>query len=120
MRGEPRRDVLDDTGDVDEAYTRDGRVEPRAQPPDELVVDAARRLDGPLLHPPGVRDEHDEQAARAERDDLDVAYGRTAERGVLHHGHLPGELREQSHGAGDDVVEVERAVEERLDRLALR
>src|ERR1044072_2423413 len=45
---------------------------------------------------------------------------RAGQRRVLHDRDLPGELREQPHRAGDHVVEVDRAGEERLDRPALR
>ena len=44
---------------------------------------------------------------------------RARQRRVLHDRDLAGELREQPDGAGDDVVEVDRAVQEGLDRAAL-
>ena len=56
----------------------------------------------------------------AERDQLDVAHGRAGQRGVLHDGDLAGQLREQPHRALHDVVEVDRAVEDRGDRALLR
>ena len=52
-------------------------------------------------------------------DELDVTHRRSGQRRVLHDGDLTGELREQPHAAVDDVVEVEGAVEEALDRTPL-
>ena len=53
------------------------------------------------------------------RDDLDVTHLRPGQRGVLHDGYLASDLREQANRAQHDVVEVDRAFEERADGAAL-
>ena len=54
-----------------------------------------------------------------QRHQLDVAHARPRQRGVLDDSHLLGQLGEQPHRPGDDVVEVHRPVQEGLDGPAL-
>ena len=76
-------------------------------------------VDDPLLDPAGGGDEHDEQPLAADRHELDVAHRRARQRRVLHDGDLAGQRREQAHGAVDDVVEVDGALEELGDGALL-
>ena len=76
-------------------------------------------VDDPLLDPAGGRDEHDEQPLATDRHQLDVTHRRPRERRVLHDGDLPGQRRQQAHGAVDDVVEVDGALEELGDGALL-
>ena len=85
-----------------------------------LLVDRLLELGEALLDLAGVGDQDAEHASRCERDELDVAHARAAEARVLHDGELLGELGDEAHGAGQQLVEVARLAEERLDRLALR
>ena len=82
-------------------------------------VEHLAEVDDPLVDPAGVGDQHEHQPGGGERDDLAVPHRGAGERRVLHDGHLPGELGEQPHAAAHDVVEVDRAVEERLHRPPL-
>ena len=52
-------------------------------------------------------------------DQLEVAHPRARQRRVLHHGDVAGQLGQRADGAVQHVVEVDGAVEERLDRPAL-
>ena len=52
------------------------------------------------------------QPLGADRHELDVAHRRAGQRGVLHDGDLVGQRGEEAHRAVDDVVEVDRALEE--------
>ena len=76
-------------------------------------------VDDPLLDPAGGGDEHDEQPLAADRHELDVAHRRAGQRRVLHDRDLPGQRGEQAHGAVDDVVEVDGALEELGDGALL-
>ena len=49
-----------------------------------------------------------------------MAHARAAEARVLHDRELVGELGDEAHGAGEQLVEVARLAEERLDGLPLR
>ena len=82
-------------------------------------VTACSSLDQPLLDSAGREDQHDEQAVRCERDQLDVTDRGPGEGGVLHDRDLVGQLREQPHRAVHHVVEVDRPVEEGGDRALL-
>ena len=90
-----------------------------AQPGDVGLGQHLAEVDDALVHPPGVGDEHQHQPGRGERDELEVPDGRAGERRVLDDGDLPGELGEQPDAAAQHVVEVHRAVEERLHGAAL-
>jgi hypothetical protein len=97
----------------------DRRCHASAEGSDVVVVDRAVQLDQPLLHPTRAEDEHDQQSRRGHRHDLDVAHRRSREGRVLHQSDLVGELGEQPHRPLDDVVEVDRAVEDGGDRSLL-
>jgi hypothetical protein len=83
------------------------------------VVPGLGQVDGALLHPPGVGDEHEQHSLRGERDQLDVPDGGPGQRRVLHHGYLAGELDQEPDGPRDHVVEAVRPRQERLDRTPL-
>ena len=98
----------------------DGRgVELGAQLGEQAVGHLDAGLDDPLLDPAGAGDQDDEQPGGAQRHQLDVPHARPGQRGVLHDRDLAGQLGQQPHRAGDDVVEVHGAVQEGLDRPAL-
>ena len=105
---------------VDQARAVQAAAEDLAEHGDVVVGQADGQLEQALLDPAGVGDEHEQQAVRREVDDLEVAHGAARQRRVLHDGHLARQLREQAHRAAHDVVEVDGALEERLDRPALR
>ena len=85
-----------------------------------VLVDGLLELGESLLDLAGVGDQDAEHAVGCERDELDVAHARAAEARVLHDGELLGELGDEADGAGEQLVEVARLAEERLDGLPLR
>jgi hypothetical protein len=95
-------------------------VEHGAQVRDRLRLRDVGQVHGGLLHPSGVRDEHEQHPLRGERHQLDVPDGGPGQRRVLHDRDLPGELGEQPHRPQHDVVEAVGAAEERLDGPAFR
>ena len=117
----------DRVGQVGEKRRRVGQmtscnaiVEPGAQICERILRQRARQVDDPLLHATGVGDEYDEDAGLRRAHQLEVADGRARQRRVLHDGDLMRQLREQPNGAMHDVVEIHRAAQKRVDRLAFR
>src|SRR3954470_20264818 len=95
-------------------------VEPRAQIRERILRQRAWQVDDPLLDTTGVGDEYDEDAGLRRAHELEVADGGAGQRRVLHDGNLVRQLREETHGAVHDVVEIHLPAQERVDRLAFR
>jgi hypothetical protein len=91
---------------------RDPRVQPRPQVGERALLDRRRAVDLALLDPAGVGDQHQHHPARRQPTSSTCRTESSGERRVLDDRDLPGELREQPHRAVDDVVEVDRAVQE--------
>ena len=117
---ERRRQRLHEAADLGEPAAGQQGVEPGPQVAERSVVRVPADVDEALLDPARVGDENDEQAAVAERDELDVPDRGPGQRRVLDDGDLVGQLGEQPDGTVDDVVEVDGAVEQRGDGLLLR
>ena len=92
------------------------RADPRDEGRASLVVQPAAGFDNPLLDPAGVSDEDDHEPIPSHGNELDVAHRRPGERRVLHDRDLVGQRGEQPDGPVDDVVEVDRALQEPADR----
>ena len=105
--------------DVVDRSAGDALVQAGAQIADRPLVDQARQVDLPLLDPAGVGDQHEHQPGVAQLDQLEVPHRRAVEDRVLDDGDVTRQLGEQPDGSRHHVVEVERAVEELLDRAAL-
>jgi hypothetical protein len=118
-RPDRRRGGVRQVGQGGRHVDQPGAVQPAAeglaQPGDLVVGQRAVHLDQPLLDPPGVGDEHQQQPVRGEVHDLEVADRAARQRRVLHDGHLAGQLGQQADRAPDHVVEVDRPLEEGLD-----
>ena len=91
------------------------RVQRRPQVEDGVSVTGARQVDHPLLDPSGVGDQHQHQPGRGQLHQLQMADPGARQRRVLHDGDVAGQLGQRADRAVQHVVEVGRAVEERLD-----
>jgi hypothetical protein len=73
-----------------------------------------------LLHPTAVGNQYAHESRVAHGNQFHVLDACPAERGILHHGHLIGELRKESHGVREEGIDVVGFVEHALDGEALR
>ena len=117
--GEGVLEVGDGVGDGREGLAGQCRDQPGSQVGDGLLGHGHRALDDALLDPARVDDDDEDEPGAAERHQLDVPDAAALERGVLDERDLPGDLRQESHRARHHVVEVDRLVQELVDRSAL-
>ena len=74
---------------------------------------------GALVDAPGVGDDDQQDALRPQGHELEVLEGRVPQAGVLDDGELAGQLGQGPHGAGHDLLQVDRSGQERGDGGAL-
>ena len=87
---------------------------------DRIFTQVLTDVNDPLFHLAGGGDEHQQDLARRQEDKFDVADSGPAQVRVLHHGHLVGQLGKQPDRPVQGIIEVVRALQERLDGLLLR
>ena len=74
---------------------------------------------GALVDAPGVGDDDQQDALGPQGHELEVLEGRVPQARVLDDGELAGELSQGPHGAGHDLLQVDRSGQERGDGGAL-
>lgn len=74
---------------------------------------------GALVDTPGVGDDDQQDALGSQGHELEVLEGRVPQAGVLDDGELAGQLSQGPHGAGHDLLQVDRSGQERGDGGAL-
>ena len=74
---------------------------------------------GALVDAPGVSDDDQQDALGSQGHELEVLEGCVPEAGVLDDGELAGQLSQGPHGAGHDLLQVDRSGQERGDGGAL-
>ena len=106
-------------GRLGETTSGDVHTQQRAQGHDRVVGDRLVEFHDPLLDPPGVGDDHQQQPGGRERDDLDVPDDGSGQVRILHNRDLPGQLGQQPNRSAQHVVQIDTGLQKRLDRPSL-